>query len=71
MAMIAVGALVFAVLLIAFALSAARRRTEGGPDAAVSGSEACLGSASDAGSAHAGVDSACVASHNVDCAPGH
>jgi hypothetical protein len=71
MAMIALGAIVFAILLVAFALGAIRRRAEGAQDAAVSSGDAYLSSATDGGSAHAGADSACVASHGADCAPGH
>jgi hypothetical protein len=71
MAMIALGALVFAVLLIVFALSATRRETGSAQDAPVTGGETYLASATDGGSVHSGADSACVASHSVDCAPGH
>ena len=72
MAMIVFGALVFAALLIACALRASRGRDTRRANGAADVDSAYLLYTDAGGSAHTAVDSACAASHNVDCgSPGH
>lgn len=70
-ALIAFGGLVFAILLVAFALRASRSKGAEVKAGAVSGGETFLLYGADGGTANPAADSACVASHGADCGPVH
>ena len=62
------GALVFAVLLLIFAVFATRNRVAGTTrNNAASDGDGAFVVYADSGGAHVAVDSSCSASHSVDC----